>query len=185
MEEANYSAATTWVVDAQHLQIPYYKKAYEAANLCNVAVGVHVASRKIILQFDEKKTSQQAGRAFETILGKGGSTDHCIQGRAVLDFFHSESLGLYLLKPHWKFEKRDQLVEGDCFFPDPDADIDVQYAEELEEAELVEDEVLAPTTEDVAVHADIFALAVVSKPKVARVPTYLESLEADLSRIYI
>ncbi len=179
VDEPNYSEATTWVVDAQHLKIPYYKKAYEAANLCNVAVGVHVASRKIILQFDEKKTSQQAGRAFETILGKGGSTDHCIQGRAVLDFFHSESLGLYLLKPHWKFEKRNQIVEGDCFFPDPDAGGDVQYEEDLEEAELVEDEVLPPTTEDVAVQADIFALAMVSKPKVVRVPTYLEALEAD------
>ncbi len=171
MEEHSHSVATTWVVDALNLQVPYYKKAYEAANLRNVAVGVHVASRKIILQFDEKKTSQEAGRVFEIILGKGGSIDHCIRERAVLDFFHTESLGLWLLKPYWKFEKSGRIVEGS----------DVEYeGEDLGEADLVQDEVLHPSDdEDVAVKPDIFALAVVSKPQVVRVPTYVEALDAD------
>ena len=96
--------ATTWVVEALNCEVPYYRKALEAANIRNVAIGVHVSSRKIILQFDENKTSQEAGRVFEMILGKGGSLDRCISQRSVLDEFYAESWGLYPLKPHWKLE---------------------------------------------------------------------------------
>ena len=94
LDESLSREATTWVLNAPNCQVPCYQKALEVAKQKNVAIGLHIGSRQIVIQFDQIKTKQRAMQVFKMILCKGGGVDQCVETISVMDKFHAETLGL-------------------------------------------------------------------------------------------
>jgi hypothetical protein len=150
--------ATTWVINTPNCKVPYYQKALDAADVRNVAIGVHVPSRRIVIQFDDRKTKQEACRVFQMILGKGGAIGRCVDDCCVLDYFHAETWGLIKLSPLSSNQQDvkyiDTIVELDDV--DSSAEITVDPATPLDE---------------LAVIPDIFALTMTTS-RVVEIPTW-------------
>ncbi len=170
LDESCTKEATTWVLKAPNCGVPYYHQALEAANVRNVAIGVHHPTRRVVLHFDVCKSSREASRVFQMILGKGGAVGLSIDECKVLDRFHAESWGLIKLSPSQKPISHDKIVESDLI----DLSSDVEY--EDHEVDL-DNTLVLPLPDGVldVVTPDIFALALVSNSQVVVVPTWQEA----------
>ena len=104
------SDATTWVVTAPGVAIPFLQEALDQALKQKVFIGLHIESRSIIVHFNELQGGQRARSKLETIFGAGGAPRRCLDSVEAFDIFHAESWGL-VTTPGVVVPSMDRLVE--------------------------------------------------------------------------
>ena len=93
-ETGNAHTATTWVCKAPECNLPYFQDALTRAVDQGMHVGLHGASRSVVIHFDSPQPAQRVARKLETLIGRGAGAKVAIQSMEALDLFHAEQWGL-------------------------------------------------------------------------------------------
>ena len=156
--------ATTWVLKAPTCRVANYQQALEEAKKRNiVALGFHIDSRQIVIQFELAKKKQRAVQILKLILCAGGGvSEDCVESLHVMDRFHAETLGLV---PEYRVDGFiDLVVEQD----------EDESSDELEEV----DAQPTASTALVQVIPEIFSLSVYV-PRRILVPSFNRAQMTD------
>jgi hypothetical protein len=107
-------AARTWAVRvSEHFFVPNVAESIQDAARKNIFVGLHPATRTVILEFPCMISSQDVKRRMETIFGKGGAMDRCVDDAEAFDCFHAETMGLVQTGPPAVPLPLDEVLEED------------------------------------------------------------------------
>ena len=99
----NAREATTFVCKLDEsfiyagVESPGLAGEHVAARLANLSmyIGVHHASRSVVVNFDEPQTTQTAQSKLCTALGRLGIPKTAIKATEAFDMFHAESMGCF------------------------------------------------------------------------------------------
>jgi len=173
-DSGNAAEAFTWVCTAPDLNLPYHDETLENAIRNGVFVGLHVASRSIVVHFSEPRQSKDARSKIQTILRVGGAAKKCLGTLEAFDNFHAESWGLITLNapniPEYKADVDAVIEEDDASDVEPSPTEDPQEEPDVPEAGVQEVAQVSP---------DIFALVAQSAPRQIRVPSMNKCLDLD------
>ena len=173
--DGNAREATTFVCKLDESFI--YAGVESPAEFGNLSmyIGVHPASRSVVVHFDEPQTTQSAQSKLRTAFGNGGIPKTAIKTTEAFDMFHAESMGCLAVNMPTMPVFIDTIVEGDDLS-------DVEFEWDLgcpsEDASDGEDsgESTHPVETAIATYTDIFAMTPVPGAMELHVPSMAASL---------
>ena len=170
--------ATSWVFKVASCALPTFGFALDHAQKNGHSIGLHMASRSMIVRFASDETKAFAESKMRVIFSKGGAKDVKFESVEALDPFHGESWGLIAMNgpprmPEEPFDKvifEDELSDGE----EPESD--------CEEPELP----AAPIPETLSQQVvpsdpDIFALVAPISRKTIVVPDLVKAMKIEAS----
>lgn len=171
----NAALATTWVCTMPPVQIPYYGDAIEAASKKGVFMGLHLASRSVVIHFPQPESVNHAKAKINGILAKGGVPKGVVDALTPFDLFHGESWGMMKVNAPHVPKAVDTVVDDE----DKDEDADEDELPSHSEEEQAEEEELAEVPEELTpAQPDLFGLVPldVGGPGKVRIPCYSTAL---------